>query len=63
MSSDFCGATTWYKDPPHKPPPVPVPRQIVTCVRDPNHPGIHSGVAHDVDGDAVFHFWKEENKP
>lgn len=51
----FCGATTRYADPRHQ--PVAVGPQTVTCVRNTGHKGQHSGVAKDVDGDAVFHHW------
>jgi hypothetical protein len=53
----FCGATTRYADPRHQ--PVPVAPQTVTCVRNTGHKGQHSGVAKDVDGDAVFHHWTD----
>jgi hypothetical protein len=54
---DFCGVTTRYAEPGHQ--PAPVGPQTVTCIRNDNHPGLHSGVARDIDGDAVFHHWND----
>lgn len=53
----LCGVTTRYIEPDHQ--PAPVPSQSVTCIRNEDHPGLHSGVARDVDGDAVFHHWND----
>lgn len=55
--TDFCGARTRYAEPDHQ--PAPVPPQTVTCIRNENHPGLHSGVARDVDDDAVFYHWND----
>jgi len=54
---NLCGARTRYGDPDYQ--PVPVPPQTVTCIRNGDHPGLHSGVARDDGGDAVFYHWND----